>query len=385
MKKNNLLIPTSYLVVFINGIYLAAYQFCVLRIAVEFSMNSTQMGAIVAVQYASMILIPLLFGRLSDYVGKKKMMLVSASCMAVGLIGMFLSTGVWVLVFSVFIAGSGSSATECLSNASLADMYPEKKDRYIGFMQAIFSLGAVLGPQIVSQLASLGFGWRQIFMLLSILVVGMGVMVFSSSIQKSDQHPHANTQALPLKKILASPLCWLVAFSFVLYVGIETGTASFAGAYFTDILHSPDMAANALSLFWLFMIPSRLIGSFMKRRLSTFVIICFSLCALVLGMLVFIREPLVCMICIGLVGFFCGPVWAALICLGQDAFPQSSGTISSICFAATGAGGALIPLLGGGIADAFSMVGAYLFFAILTILCLGLYLLLLRFVKRNGG
>lgn len=213
----------------------------------------------------------------------------------------------------------------------------------------------------------------------------MGVLVLFSKIEKSDQHPHVNTQALPLKKILASPLCWLVALSFILYVGVETGAASFAGAYFTDILNSPDMAADALSLFWLFMIPSRLIGSLMKKRLSAFVITCFSLCAVVLGMLVLIRDPLVCMFFIGLVGFLCGPVWAALICLGQDAFPQSSGTISSICFAATGIGGAIIPLVGGGIADAFSMVGAYLFFTILTILCLGLYLLLLRSIKRNSS
>ncbi|MCZ4080216.1 MFS transporter [Rhodococcus sp. H36-A4] len=96
-------------------------------------------GAIVGMQAA---------GRLSDRFGSNRLVMVSASMLAVALMGPALSTGVVTLGASLFVLGMCNGALDVAMNAQAVEverMYPRP---IMSAFHALFSVGGVLGSLI---------------------------------------------------------------------------------------------------------------------------------------------------------------------------------------------------------------------------------------------
>jgi DHA1 family tetracycline resistance protein-like MFS transporter len=88
------------------------------------------------------------WGRLSDKVGRRSVLLISLSASAAGYLIWGFSGSLWMLFLSRVVAGIGN-ANMAVAQAYVADVTPEEyRAQGMGMMGAAFGLGFVLGPAI---------------------------------------------------------------------------------------------------------------------------------------------------------------------------------------------------------------------------------------------
>lgn len=137
-------------------------------------------GGVLATSYAVMQFIfgPVI-GSLSDWYGRRPVLLVSLAVMAFAYLCMALAPNIWILVAARVLAGV-AAATHATATAFIADITPAKdRGRRFGLIGACFGIGFVLGPLIGGLVAS--FDTRAPFyaagaMALANLVLGMIVL-----------------------------------------------------------------------------------------------------------------------------------------------------------------------------------------------------------------
>ncbi|HWW52785.1 MAG TPA: MFS transporter, partial [Acidimicrobiales bacterium] len=105
-------------------------------------------GLLVASFSVAQLLCSPLWGRLSDRIGRKPVLIVSLLGTAVGSLLTGLAGGL-VLLFLGRLVDGGSGASVSVAQASVADLAaPKERARLLGLLGAAFGLGFVLGPAL---------------------------------------------------------------------------------------------------------------------------------------------------------------------------------------------------------------------------------------------
>ena len=113
-------------------------------------------GGVLATSYAVMQFIfgPVI-GSLSDWYGRRPVLLLSLAVMAFAYLCMALAPNIWILVGARLLAGI-AAATHATATAFIADITPAKdRGRRFGLIGACFGIGFVLGPLIGGLVASI--------------------------------------------------------------------------------------------------------------------------------------------------------------------------------------------------------------------------------------
>src|SRR3954447_7493861 len=114
----------------------------------DFKMTPGQLGALVGVFSLVQLVSAPFFGKLSDRIGRRPVLLVSVIGTAVGFIVLGAAHAVWMLFLGRIIDGisGGNIAT---AQACIADVTPpEGRSRAMGMIGAAFGVGFVLGPAL---------------------------------------------------------------------------------------------------------------------------------------------------------------------------------------------------------------------------------------------
>lgn len=351
-----------YSLIALVGFELGGYQYVLLTMGNELSLSGALMGSLASIQFAAIIIAPLVVGRISDKIGKKKVLVSALIIFAAGSIVMALAQGTAAVVVGIFVVGAGYSLMETFSNASFADNYPETANKHINRAQVFFSVGAVVSPLVVSEIMKAGGSWRSLFIIMAVLAAVLMVpLLFSKFTMPSEIE--ASESRLPIKKILLTPLLILPAITIFLVAGVENGAGFFTDSLFVKVLNAPESGAFAVSLVWLMSIPSRFIASLIKKRHSVMLITCLMLATLSLVAVYFARDVVAGLIAIGVMGFAFGPLWGMLFAMVAKANPGNTGVVSSVMMAGTGLGGMLSPIIMGAISQSFSVGEAFLIVA----------------------
>ncbi|MEK7705679.1 MAG: MFS transporter [Myxococcota bacterium] len=126
--------------------------------AKEFGAN----GTLVTLLFASYSLMQFIFapmwGRLSDRIGRRPVLLVSIAGNVIALIGFGLARSyVWLLLAR--LAAGAFTANISVANAYVADVTtPENRAKGMGMVGAAFGIGFVIGPFVGGELGVFGFG-----------------------------------------------------------------------------------------------------------------------------------------------------------------------------------------------------------------------------------
>jgi MFS family permease len=116
--------------------------------------SATATGLVAAFSAASFLFSPI-WGRLSDRVGRKPMLLLSLAGTAVGSLLTGVAGGI-VLLYVGRIVDGVSGASVSVAQAAVADVAPpEQRARLFGYLGAAFGIGFVAGPAL-GALAALG-------------------------------------------------------------------------------------------------------------------------------------------------------------------------------------------------------------------------------------
>jgi DHA1 family tetracycline resistance protein-like MFS transporter len=116
--------------------------------AASFHVSDTAIGFLVASFSLMQFLLAHWWGRLSDRIGRRPVLLVGLAGSAVSYLLFALATNFWVLLLSRMVAG-GMGATVNVAQAYLADVTPaDRRARAMGLLGAAFGLGFVVGPAL---------------------------------------------------------------------------------------------------------------------------------------------------------------------------------------------------------------------------------------------
>ena len=129
----------------------------------------------------SALLLPM--GRLSDIIGLKKVYIIGSAVFALFAITAGLSTNLGFLIGSRVLQGVGAAMTQGTGMAIIAASFPaSERGKAIGFMMAVVSSGAIVGPALGGFLLDL-FGWRAVFLVnvpMISLAIGLALAVLAS-------------------------------------------------------------------------------------------------------------------------------------------------------------------------------------------------------------
>ena len=105
-------LPAFCALMFFVGFEMGGFQFALRGISAEFSIDSIGSGLLVAAQYASVILMPLLFGNLADRIGKRIVILSFSVVLLLGCLLASLAAGFSCLLRGCFSSARGTASAK---------------------------------------------------------------------------------------------------------------------------------------------------------------------------------------------------------------------------------------------------------------------------------
>jgi fucose permease len=296
-------------------------------------------------------------GLLAARIGKKKLLLLGLGINAAALVLPSIQQPSFpVLLGCIFMLGVGTTLLQVSGNPIMRDVSPAGAyGRNLAFAQGIKGLGSTASTYIVTAIVALAFfksmGWRGAFPLFCLLMALAFVSVAFMKVKETKvEVPPSIGSSLSLLK---EPVFFMAVVGIFLYVGAEASMGRFLKPTLQEFGMDPD-AANKYgpTLFFLMLTVGRLLGSAILTIMSPRT--CFRLSAL-LGML-----GAITMVCgsrslsvVGIVaaGLGFANIWPMLFSITVEEKPERANELSGLmCMAISG--GAVVPLLMGGLLDA---------------------------------
>jgi len=162
----------------------------------RFGATETTIGLLISTFAFAQLTSSPLWGRLSDRVGRRPVILGSLLVSAGAFILFGLAESVWVLFFSRFVQGIGGGTTGVLQAYVSDSAPPEQRTKALGWVTAATSAGVMVGPLIGSQATKLGEEWPGfIAAALCLLNFAFAWRLLPESIGDEDTAPDAATAA----------------------------------------------------------------------------------------------------------------------------------------------------------------------------------------------
>jgi fucose permease len=179
------------------------------------------------------------------------------------------------------------------------------------------------------------------------------------------------------RELLSNRYVWLYFIGIFAYVGTEQGIANWISK-FLQLYHQVDPAtqgADTIAYFWGLLTVGCLLGLVLLKLFdSRRVLIIFTTGAFISLLLALWGNASVSLVAFPLTGFFASVMWSIIVSLALNSVPRHQGTFSGIL--CTGiAGGAVVPLVIGGIAELMDLRFAmhFLFITLTYIFGIGIW------------
>lgn len=247
--KHKKALPILFLVMFLVmvgfGIIIPVLPFY----AEEVGASPTELGLLMAVYSLMQLLFAPMWGRISDRIGRKPVMLIGIAGLSLSFFLFAISTELWMLFAARILGGFLSSANMPTSMAYVADITSdEDRGKGMGIIGAAIGLGFIFGPAIGGVFAKTSLNtpfWIAGFVsLVTFLIV---LLVLKESLPKEKRVDGSNSQQRPWKTV-KEPIGILYFSSFFISFSLSGLEATFA--YFA----AARAGLDATSLGYIFMI-----------------------------------------------------------------------------------------------------------------------------------
>ena len=164
---------------FTTPLMLSAVNVAIPSIAKALSINAVLLCWIPMAFLTASAMFVLIFGRIADMVGRKKIFLIGTSCViATSIIASFADNGI-ALIVARFLQGVSAAMLYATQVAIISSIFPPEKRGYaIGLTVSAIYFGLTAGPLIGGYMVDL-FGWRASFLVhLPLAVVALFIGLF---------------------------------------------------------------------------------------------------------------------------------------------------------------------------------------------------------------
>jgi fucose permease len=304
-------------------------------------------------------------GLLAARIGKKKLLLLGLGLNAGAmLVPTLLVPGFALLLICIFLLGVGTTFLQVAGNPIMRDVSPEGAySRNLAWAQGIKGIGSTGSAYLVSAVATIAvfqqMGWRGSFPVFFVLMVAAFVWVSTVRIDeaKADVPPSIMSSV----SLLQRPVFMLAVIGIFLYVGAEVCMARFLLPMMEEMGVQQETAAKiGPAFFFLLLTIGRLGGGAILKVMSPRT--CFRLSALLglVGALI-LMFGVSSLAALGVLaaGLGFANIWPMLFSITVEEEPERASELSGLmCMAISG--GAIVPLLMGGLVDAGLKTWAFL-------------------------
>ena len=283
-------------------------------------------------------------------------------------------------VCSLFLIGSGMAMLQVAINPLLREAGGEEHYAFNATLaQLIFGAASFLSPLVYSYLVvnlenrspesspliTMLAGvvpeelpWISLYWLFAVLALVMVGVVAVSKIPKVERTADERVGALATYlRLLRTPTVILFFLGIFTYVGLEQGVANWMSE-FLNTYHGYDpqtTGARAVAWFWGLMTIGGIAGVVLLKLLdSRIVLVLFTVLAIACLTAALFLSGSVALIAFPLVGFFSAVMYPVIFSLALNSVEQHHGSFSGILVTAI-IGGAVVPLIVGGLGDLFGL------------------------------
>jgi len=283
-----------------------------------FSLPQTGMGAILTATAAAYFVSGLLAGRLMRALRIGLLLAASTALVAMGLAGYTTVPLFALFLFAACFIGFGSGAIDAALNTYAAHHFGA---RHMTWLHAAYSVGAALGPVLLTALLARGAGWRSGYAVIGAVLGGLALtfVLLRRWWEGGPELPGAEP-ASPVTPsgtpgaALRRPRVWLHILIFFFYTGVEVTAGQWS---FTVLTEGRGLgtaeAGSQVSLYWGSLLVGRILSGFIVERVGPVRMLRLSTVLAVLGALLFALPVLPPALGLGLLGFALAPIFPALM------------------------------------------------------------------------
>jgi fucose permease len=283
-----------------------------------FSLPQAGMGAILTATAAAYFVSGLLAGRLMRALRIGLLLAASTALVAMGLAGYTTVPLFALFLFAACFIGFGSGAIDAALNTYAAHHFGA---RHMTWLHAAYSVGAALGPVLLTALLARGAGWRSGYAVIGAVLGGLALtfVILRRWWEGGPELPGAEpaspvTPSGTSGEALRRPRVWLQILVFFFYTGVEVTAGQWS---FTVLTEGRGLgtaeAGSQVSLYWGSLLVGRILSGFIVERMGPVRMLRLSTVLAVVGALLFALPVLPPALGLGLLGFALAPIFPALM------------------------------------------------------------------------
>lgn len=338
-----ILLASGFLTIFAIGALQAMYGPTFVAFVERYPIGLAEVGGIVSAHFLGSFVTIVASGLLLVRLGYRVMLLSGIAALALGAVGIAISPFWWVTLLSALVGGLGFGLLDVSINLLFSRSFGRASTGALNLLNAVFGLGAVVGPVLVGVMAP---RIAPPFLIIALLSVVCGVLLARTPVPRPFPVEGAPLGAIGL------PLIGFVLV-FFLYVSAEVGVASWEPTYLAPVM-GETRAAFLTSVFWAAMTVGRLLAFGLSRWLrSPDLVLGATLLALAGAWAA--GLPGLAAVAYAVVGFAFAPIFPTTLAWLQEVFPKRGEQIVPIVFAGANLGPVLTaPAIGWAVAMAGS-------------------------------
>lgn len=247
--KSNKSLPILFAIMFLVmvgfGIIIPVLPFY----AENIGASPTELGLLMAIYSLMQLLFAPMWGRVSDRIGRKPVIMIGILGLSLSFFFMAISTDLWMLFAARIIGGILSSANMPTVMAYVADITSEEdRGKGMGIIGAATGLGFIFGPAIGGVFSEIQLNLPFYIAGASSLITFFLVMLVLKESLTPDKRNTSTKKSTSFKQALNGPISMLFFLQFFVSISLAGLEATFA--YFAAVKADLD----AVSLGYIFMI-----------------------------------------------------------------------------------------------------------------------------------
>ncbi len=384
MKKNNLIVALILLIFFVISFLTNILGPIIPDIIDSFTLSIGLAGFLPFSFFVAYAVMSIPSGILVEKYKEKKMLVAAFSLAFVGALVFALIPSFGIALTSLFIIGIGMAILQVVINPLLRTAGGEAHFAFNSVLgQLAFGAASFLSPMLYSYLVTnihtgdLGFffsfldgmvpenlKWVSLYWVFAGIAFLMVIVVYFAKFPKVELKEDEKIDiGVAFKELLANKYVVLYFLGIFSYVGTEQGIANWISK-FLQTYHGVDPAttgASVISYFWGLLTIGCLLGLLLLKFMDSRSVLILFTSGAIIALLIALFGPVSwALVAFPMTGFFASVMWSVIFSLALNSVPHHHGTFSGIL--CTGiAGGAVVPLIVGGLAELVGLKLAMLF------------------------
>lgn len=326
-------------------------------------------------------------GMLVEHYREKRVMLLAFLCSSVGALLFALLPSFGVAMISLFLIGLGMAMLQVVINPLLREVGGERQFAFYSVMgQLFFGLASFLSPMVYSYMVTNLYAdssdvlivmmeslvpeslpWVSLYWIFAVVSLIMVLIIFLVRFPEVElkEDEQAGTWAT-YRELVSQRMVWAYFFCIFSYVGMESGLANWM-SQFLNTYHNVDPqtdGASVVSYFWGLMTAGAFLGLVLLKFLDSKIVLRLFATATVLGLMTALfGSKEMTLITFPALGFTISVMWSISISLALNSVASHHGAFSGILITGI-VGGAVVPLIIGGLGDLIGLQWAMCFLLI---------------------